>query len=158
MTVRLCLSSGRVAPAEASRLLISRFNSRRRSCWVGLARTSMRLISPSRWLISSTARSISRANSFHLMRRKGARRMAREASTLARFSLAARRLRGFLLAAGVASTFSFICKFLPFDETEGGAADGQGGFYLGSVQFGGETLAGLLAGGRGGFDLFFQLL
>ena len=39
--------------------------------------------------------------------------MAREVSTLARFSLAHRRLRGLLLATGVASTFSSnCCSFL----------------------------------------------
>ena len=35
--------------------------------------------------------------------------MASEVSTLARLSLAQRRLRGFLLATGVASTFSSSC-------------------------------------------------
>ena len=54
--------------------------------------------------------------------------------------------------------FDFAGKFLPFDEAEGGAADGQGGFHLGAVELGGEAFARLPAGCGSGFHLFFQLL
>ena len=88
---------------------------------MGLFRVSSFLISLSRWLISSTARSISRENSFHLLTLKGHRRIASEVSTLARFNLAQSLLRGFLLAMGVCSTFSW--RTLQFLVEDGNIAE-----------------------------------
>ena len=49
-------------------------------------------------------------------------------------------------------------KLLPFDQPERRAANPERGLHLGTIEFGAEPLARLLARKRGGLHPFFQLL
>ena len=62
------------------------------------------------------------------------------------------------MADFVYGAFDLAGEFLPLDEAEGSAADGERGFDLGAVEFGAEAFAGFLAGRRGGFHFLFELL
>ena len=107
ITVRVCFRSGSVAPAICFALADFALQLAQAGLigWRGCALRGC-LISRSRWLISSTARSISRANSFHLMDGTGNGEWPAKSPPWRGSACRTAACGGFLLLTGAVSSFS----------------------------------------------------